>query len=217
MLHSRRQGHASFASVVEAGAFSTPEGASVAGPRRPASVPPGAAQKPCWTLQPDQSRSFEPLSPLSVSWLPVRLAPFLPPDVSALLSQPFRIRPIGASPNRLPLVTRRFPPSSGPCKSLALLWFPSAPPPPYSYETVTESPWWKARNGRFGLLITWITGTSRAIQRPGGFHPGGASSNPANSNPGTTTQLTSAQPAPDPFGRASVDCQRLAGTRHWGS
>ena len=50
------------------------------------------------------------------------------------------------------------------CKSLALLWFPSAPPPPYSYETVTESAAWKARNEPFCLLITWITGTSRAIR-----------------------------------------------------
>lgn len=55
-----------------------------------------------WTLCPDQSRRLEPLSPFSTSQLPVRLAPSLPPDVSALLSHRFRIRPIGASPSRFP-------------------------------------------------------------------------------------------------------------------
>jgi len=144
----------------------TPEGASVSRPRRPAPLLPGAAPKPCWELYSEQSRNFEPLSPLSLSRLPVRLAPSLPPDVSVLLSQPFRIRPIGASPNWFPVVTRRFPPSSGPCKSLALLRFPSAPPPPYSYETVIESPRWEARNGPFALLITWIMGISGAISDP---------------------------------------------------
>lgn len=192
MLDPRRQGHADFASVVEAGMFPLPRELQFPGPRRPACIPPGAAFKPCWELCSEQSRSFEPLSPLSIPRLPVGLSPPLPPDVSALLSQPFRIRPIGASPNRFPLVPQGVPPSSGPCKSLALLRFPSAPPPPYSYETVTESAAWEARIGAVTLLITWIMGINGAIRGPAAPIP----ERPVRTRQSRTREPPRSSPAP---------------------
>ena len=57
---------------------SAPEGASTPGPRRPASVLPGAASKPCWTPLPDHPVAF------------VRLAPSVRPWLSSPLSRRFR-------------------------------------------------------------------------------------------------------------------------------
>ena len=57
---------------------SAPEGASTPGPRRPASVLPGAASKPCWTPLPDHPVAS------------VRLAPSIRPWLSSPLSRRFR-------------------------------------------------------------------------------------------------------------------------------
>ena len=128
-----------------AGLFRLPKERLFPEPRRPASVSPGATLKPCLdTISRPIPQTSDRFRRPPSSWHPVRLAPSLPPGVSALLSQPFRTRPIGASWTVISWVARGLPTHFRPRKFLALLWFPSAPPPSYSYEPVIESARWEA-------------------------------------------------------------------------
>ena len=160
---------------------SAPEGASTTNPRRPASQLPESNDEAL--LDMCSSRSLVSHGRLRIRfylWLPMPLAqPFhqklpirsrgsftrnIPVSLARSLvlecfcprlrsDVPIPIR-TGISPNRFPVAARRRLRSSDPCKALVLLWFPSAPPPPYRFETVTDRAFGKAGNGRIGLLIT---------------------------------------------------------------
>jgi len=149
---------------------STPEGASAPGPRRPAPRLPGAATKPCWIPFPDHPETFGPLSRPSARGFRHRSRGASARSSAACLRLRFGLWLRIRSSEHPVLVSVRSPEgdlaSSWPCKSLALLRFPSAPPPPYSYETVTESAGGKGRKRPESLLITWITGIRRAIRGP---------------------------------------------------
>jgi hypothetical protein len=102
---------------------------------------PSASQEPSVSLARPSSRSSKPLSRLFVRRFGTACAP------------PPLTRHTGASPSRSLRVSRRILHAFGPCKSLALLWFPSAWLPSYSYKTVIESESWEGRKTQVGLWI----------------------------------------------------------------
>ena len=157
MLRSRRQGHASFASVSGADGFPLPGELRLPAAGGPLSIRRGVLKALLdaysnrsdfkkMLSHPSPSEAFRPLARTSARrlhhLLRGALARHRVPCETLCPKLRHRLRGTSARPihrgipSRLPIAARGRPSSVEPCKPLVLLWFPSAFPSSYSYETV---------------------------------------------------------------------------------